>query len=171
MATSSSGRAHARVVEADSTDLGTRRLHAADDDPGMMTPPPAEDPTIAAAEQLLRRLGECTTAEQAELLIVQELPALVGADWAAVQRPDARPAGSSPPHRRLAAAALSAGCVFSMGEPPTVAAVPFAGTHGDGAVILIGRDAGLCRPQLRLVALFAEHAGALLPTVRLAATA
>jgi hypothetical protein len=58
-----------------------------------------------------------------------------------------------------------------MGDPPTVAAVPvWSGTTYTG-VLLIGRQAGLCRPQLRAAAVFAEHAGALLPSVSIARAA
>jgi hypothetical protein len=132
-----------------------------------------EDPVMARAEALLRSVGECATADHAELLLVRELPGLIGADWAAVARTDATGSSgpSAPSHRRLAAAAVAAGCVYSIGEPPTVAAVPLRGASGPIGVILVGRDAGLCRPQLRIVALLAEHMGAVLPAARLAATA
>jgi hypothetical protein len=52
-----------------------------------------------------------------------------------------------------------------------VAAVPVRSAGTSIGVILIGRAAGLCVPQLRTAALIAEHAGALAPSVPLAKTA
>jgi hypothetical protein len=173
MATSSSGRRHPRDGESGSTDIGTRHAAPANEDLGMNMFLTTDDPVMERTEQLLRRLNECPTAEHAELLMVRELPLLVGADWAILHRSDATGSGglSEFAHRRLAAAAAAAGCVYSIGDPPTVAAVPLRGVHGPIGVILVGRDAGLCGPQLRMVGLFAEHANTLLPAARLAATA
>jgi hypothetical protein len=128
---------------------------------------PSDDPVLDATEVLLRDLRACHAAEQAALLIARELPALTGADWAVFSPVDALPAVDlvDRTHRRLADAALASACVLSIGDPPTVAAVPVL-TGGTGVgVILIGREVGLCGPQLRLAAMVAEHAGAVIPRV------
>ena len=134
---------------------------------------PSDDHTLDRTESMLRRLPECGSAEQAAFLIARELPKLVGADWAAFSVAAAPVSGGAADraHHRLAAAALADGCVYSQGEPPTVAAVPVRCGGAPVGVILIGREAGLCLPQLRTTALFAEHAGALMPSVSLAKTA
>jgi hypothetical protein len=155
MATSSSGGA-------------SRRDH-----PEMLTPPPAADPVVERTEFLLRQVQGCQTAEHAADLIARELPDVIGADWAAHLPTDATGGAGTvdPTHRRLAAAALAAGGVFSIGEPPTVAAVPVRSGSAYAGVLLIGRQAGLCRPQLQIAAVFAEHAGALLPMISIARAA
>jgi hypothetical protein len=139
----------------------------------MRMPPQADDLVVDRTEFLLRRLQGCQTAEHAAYLIARELPEALGADWAAHLPTDATGgAGTADAaHRRLAAAALAAGGVFSMGEPPTVAAVPVRSGSTYVGVLLIGREAGLCRPQLQIAAVFAEHAGALLPMISIARAA
>jgi hypothetical protein len=135
--------------------------------------PSVDDPVLERTEFLLRRLQGCETAEHAAYLIARELPEVVGADWAAHLPTDATGGAGTvdPAHRRLAAAALAAGGVFSMGEPPTVAAVPVRSGSTYAGVLLIGRQAGLCLPQLQVAAVFAEHAGALLPVISVARAA
>jgi hypothetical protein len=135
--------------------------------------PSVDDLVLERTEFLLRRLQGCQTAEHAAYLIARELPEVVGADWAAHLPTDATGGAGTvdPAHRRLAAAALAAGGVFSIGEPPTVAAVPVRSGSTYAGVLLIGRQAGLCRPQLQVAAVFAEHAGALLPPVSVARAA
>jgi hypothetical protein len=139
----------------------------------MPTLPPDDDPVVERTEFLLRRLHGCETAEHAAYLIARELPEVVGADWAAHLPTDATGGAGmvDPAHRRLAAAALAAGGVFSMGEPPTVAAVPVRSGTTYAGVLLLGRQAGLCRSQLRIAAVFAEHAGAVLPMISIARAA
>ncbi len=61
--------------------------------------------------------------------------------------------------------------MYSQGEPATVAAVPVRSAGVAVGVILVGRAAGLCLPQLRTAALVAEHAGAVAHSVALAQTA
>lgn len=143
------------------------------EDGGMETPPAVHDPVLDGTEALLRDLQACHAAEQAALLIARELPALTGVDWAMYSPVDALPAVDlvDRGHRRLADAALAAGYVYSMGEPPTVAAVPVHAGGSAVGVILIGREAGLCRSQLRLAAMVAEHAGGILPRVAAARAA
>jgi hypothetical protein len=143
------------------------------DDRNMPTLPPDDDPVVERTEFLLRRLHGCETAEHAAYLIARELPEVVGADWAAHLPTDATGGAGmvDPAHRRLAAAALAAGGVFSMGEPPTVAAVPVRSGMTYAGVLLLGRQAGLCRSQLRIAAVFAEHAGAVLPMISIARAA
>lgn len=133
----------------------------------------ADDRVVERTEFLLRRLQSCETAEHAAYLIARELPEAVGADWAAHLPTDTTGGAGTvdPTHRRLAAAALAAGGVFSIGEPPTVAAVPVRSGSAYVGVLLIGREAGLCRPQLQIAAVFAEHAGALLPMISIARAA
>jgi hypothetical protein len=139
----------------------------------MSPSPPTEDRVVERTEFLLRRLQGCPTAAHAAYLIARELPAAIGADWAAHLPTDATGGADSvdPAHRRLAAAALAAGGVFSMGQPPTVAAVPVGSGSTFTGVLLIGRQAGLCRPQLRVAAVFAEHAGAVMPAIPVARAA
>lgn len=135
--------------------------------------PRADEIVVERTEFLLRRLQDCQTAERAAYLIACELPEAVGADWAAHLPTDATGGAGvvDATHRRLAAAALAAGGVFSMGEPPTVAAVPVRSGSAYVGVLLIGREAGLCRPQLQIAAVFAEHAGAVLPMISIARAA
>jgi hypothetical protein len=153
MATSSSGRAP-----------GTTR------DELLMRP--ADEPSIEQAENLLRRLPGCESPEDAAHLATHELPALVGADWATFTPASAYagdPAGQ--PHGHVAAAALADRCVYSQGDPPTVAAVPVWASGAPAGVILMGRAGGLCLPQLRMAALVAQHASAVaasLPLARIA---
>ncbi|HEX5559458.1 MAG TPA: hypothetical protein VFX13_17720 [Gaiellales bacterium] len=133
---------------------------------------PADDPSIEQAENLLRRLPACKSPEDAAHLAAHELPALVGADWAtftpaSVYAGD--PAGQ--PHGQVAAAALADRCVYSQGEPPTVAAVPVRACGAPAGVILMGRAGGLCMRQLRMAALVAQHAGAVAESLPLARTA
>jgi hypothetical protein len=153
VATSSSGRASGTVRD----DLLMR---------------PADDPAIEQVENLLRRLPECASFEDAAHLAAHELPALVGADWA-LFAPASAYAGNpaDQPHGVVAAAALANRCVYSQGEPPTVAAVPVWAAGAPAGVILMGRAAGLCLPQLRMAALVAEHAGAVVGALPLARTA
>ena len=133
---------------------------------------PADDPAIEQAELLLRRLPECASPEDAAHLAAHELPALVGADWA-MFTPASAYAGNlaDQPHGHVAAAALADRCVYSQGQPPTVAAVPVWVAGAPAGVILIGRARGLCTPQLRLAALVAEHAGSVVASMPLARTA
>ena len=172
MATSSSG-GHPREGEPQTTNLGVPSDPPGSDDAGMRVLPPIDDPVVERTEFLLRRLQGCQTAEHAAYLIARELPEAVGADWAAHLPTDATGGAGSvdPAHRRLAAAALAAGGVFSIGEPPTVAAVPVRAGATYTGVLLIGRQAGLCRAQLQVAAVFAEHAGALLPAASVARAA
>jgi len=139
----------------------------------MLIRSPSDDPALDRIEAMLRRMQVCTGAEQAAHLVADELPDLVGADWAVFFA--AEPAGgrnaADRPHQSLIAAALEHGCVCSHGEPPTVAAVPVRSERIILGVILIGRTAGLCMPQLRTAVLVAGHAGALAPAVPLARTA
>jgi hypothetical protein len=133
---------------------------------------PADDPSIEQAENLLRRLPGCESPEEAAHLAAHELPALVGADWATFT-PASAYAGNpaDQPHGHVAAAALADRCVYSQGEPPTVAAVPVWAAGAPVGVILMGRAAGLCTPQLRMAALVAQHAGAVAASLPLARTA
>ena len=172
MATSSSG-AHPWRGEAQTTHLGLWSDPSDPDDASMTVLPPTDAPVVERTEFLLRQLQGCETAEHAAYLIARELPEAVGADWAAHLPTDATGGADTvdPAHRRLAAAALAAGGVFSMGEPPTVAAVPVRAGATYTGVLLIGRQAGLCHPQLQVAAVFAEHAGALLPTISIARAA
>jgi hypothetical protein len=135
----------------------------------MLIRSPSDDPTLDRTEAMLRRLQVCGSSEQAAFLVADELPGLVGADWAAFFAVE--PNAADRPHQSLIDAALANSCVCSHGEPPTVAAVPVRSAGTSIAVILIGRAAGLCVPQLRTAALIAEHAGALAPSVPLAKTA
>jgi hypothetical protein len=137
----------------------------------MLVRSPSDDPVLDRTEALLRRMEMCGSAEQAAFLIAADLPALVGADWAAFFT--AAPQAGTPerPHQTLIDAALANCCVFSQGEPPTVAAVPVRSAGAPVGVILVGRTAGLCLPQLRTAALVAERAGAVAHTASLAQTA
>jgi hypothetical protein len=139
----------------------------------MLIRSPSDDPTLDRTEAVLRRLQVCRSSEQAAFLVADELPDLVGADWSAffAAAPSGGRAAPERPHQSLIDAALATGCVYSHGEPPTVAAVPVRSAGTPVGVILIGRAAGLCVPQLRTAALIAEHAGALAPSVPLAKTA
>jgi hypothetical protein len=133
---------------------------------------PADDPSIERVENLLRRLSGCDSPEAAAHLAADELPALVGADWATFTPASAYagdPAGQ--PHGHVAVAALADRCVYSQGDPPTVAAVPVWASGAPAGVILMGRAGGLCLPQLRLAALVAQHAGAVAVSLPLARTA
>jgi hypothetical protein len=133
---------------------------------------PADDPSIEQAERLLRRLPECASPEDAAHLAAHELPELVGVDWATFTPASAyarNPADE--PHGHVAAAALADRCVYSQGEPPTVAAVPVWAAGAPAGVILLGRARGLCTPQLRMAALVAEHAGSVAASMPLARTA
>jgi hypothetical protein len=138
----------------------------------MLIRSPSDDPTLDRTEAMLRRLQVCGSAEQAAFLVAEELPGLVGADWAAFfAAPAAGRDAAERPHQSLIDAALAHSCVYSHGEPPTVAAVPVCSAGTPIGVILIGRAAGLCVPQLRTAALVAGHAGALAPSLPLAKTA
>jgi len=133
---------------------------------------PADDPAIEEAERLLRRLPGCASAEDAAHLAAHELPALVGADWATFTPASAYTGNAADqPHGHVASAALADRCVYSQGQPPTVAAVPVWADGAPAGVILLGRAQGLCTPQLRMAALVAEHAGAVAASVQLARTA
>ena len=133
---------------------------------------PADDPSIEQAENLLRRLPGCESAEDAAHLAAHELPALIGADWAVFTPASAYARNPiDQPHGHVAAAALADRCVYSQGEPPTVAAVPVWADGAPAGVILLGRAQGLCTPQLRMAALVAEHAGAVVASIPLARTA
>ncbi len=137
----------------------------------MLVRSPSDDPILDRIEAMLRRMQACASPEQAAFLIADELPGLVGADWAAFFT--AAPQAGTPerPHQTLIDAALANGCVCSQGEPPTVAAVPVRSAGAAVGVILVGRAAGLCLPQLRTAALVAERAGAVAHAVPLARTA
>ena len=133
---------------------------------------PADDPAIEQAERLLRLLPGCASPEDAAHLAAHELPALIGADWATFTPASAyagNPADQA--HGHVAAAALADRCVYSQGQPPTVATVPVWVDGVPAGVILIGRARGLCTPQLRLAALVAEHAGSVVASMPLARTA
>ena len=133
---------------------------------------PADDPAIAEAERLLRRLPGCASPEDAAHLAARELPALVGVDWATFTPASAYTGNpADQPHGQVAAAALADRCVYSQGGPPTVAAVPVWTDVAPAGVILLGRARGLCTPQLRMAALVAEHAGAVAASIQLARTA
>ena len=133
---------------------------------------PADDPAIEEAERLLRRLPGCATPEEAAHLAAHELPALVGADWATFTPASAYTGNAADqPHGHVASAALADRCVYSQGQPPTVAAIPVRVGGAPAGVILLGRAQGLCTPQLRMAALVAEHAGAVAANIRLARTA
>jgi hypothetical protein len=133
---------------------------------------PADDPAIEQVELLLRRLPECASPEEAAHLAAHELPALIGADWATFTHASAYAGNpADQPHGHVAAAALADRCVYSQGQPPTVAAVPVWVAGAPAGVILIGRARGLCMPQLRLAALVAEHAGSVVASMPLARTA
>ena len=133
---------------------------------------PADDPSIEQAENLLRRLPGCESPEDAAHLAAHELPALVGADWATFTPASAYARNPiDQPHGHVAAAALAYASVYSQGEPPTVAAVPVWADGAPAGVILLGRAQGLCTPQLRMAALVAQHAGAVVASVPLARTA
>jgi len=133
---------------------------------------PADDPSIEQAENLLRRLPGCESPEAAAHLAAYELPAPVGADWATFT-PASAYAGNpaDQPHGHVAAAALADRCVYSQGEPPTVAAVPVWAAGAPAGVSLMGLAAGLYMPQLRMAALVAQHAGAVVELLSLARTA
>jgi hypothetical protein len=133
---------------------------------------PADDPAIEQAELLLRRLPGCASPEDAAHLAAHELPALVGVDWATFT-PASAYAGNpvDQPHGHVAAAALADRCVYSQGQPPTVAAVPVWSDGAPAGVILMGRAQGLCSSQLRMAALVAEHAGSVVASMPLARTA
>jgi len=133
---------------------------------------PADDPAIEEAERLLRRLPGCASPEDAAHLAAHELPALVGADWATFTPASAyRDNPADRPHGHVAAAALAHASVYSQGQPPTVAAIPVRVGGAPAGVILLGRAQGLCTPQLRMAALVAEHAGAVVASTQLARTA
>jgi hypothetical protein len=133
---------------------------------------PADDPAIEQAENLLRRLPGCDSPENAAHLAAHELPGLVGADWATFALASAYAGNpADQPHGHVAAAALADRCVYSQGEPPTVAAVPVWAAGAPVGVILMGRAGGLCMPQLRMAALVAEHAGSVVQSLPLARTA
>jgi len=133
---------------------------------------PADDPSIEQAEDLLRRLPGCDSPEDAARLAAHELPALVGADWATFTPASAYTGNPiDQPHGHVAAAALADRCVYSQGEPPTVAAVPVWAAGAPAGVILLGRAQGLCTPQLRMAALVAEHAESVAASIPLARTA
>jgi hypothetical protein len=162
-----------RSGDSTSTNPAIHTDAATHEDMGMLTRSPSDDPALDRTEAMLRRLQGSSTSAQAAGLVADELPDLVGVDWAAFFT--AEPAGgrnaADRPHQTLIAAALANGCVYSYGEPPTVAAVPVHSAGAPAGVILLGRAAGLCVPQLRTAALFAQHAGALTPSVPLAKTA
>jgi hypothetical protein len=137
----------------------------------MLVRSPSDDPALDRIEALLRRMEMCGSAEQAAFLIADDLPALVGADWAAFFTAVPQAGASERPHQILIDAALANCCVLSQGEPPTVAAIPVRSAGTAVGVILVGRAAGLCLPQLRTAALVAERAGAVAHAVALAQTA
>ena len=133
---------------------------------------PADDPAVEQAELLLRRLPGCASPEDAAHLAAQELPALVGVDWATFTPASACAANpDDQPHGHVAAAALADRCVYSQGQPPTVAALPVWADGAPAGVILMGRAQGLCSPQLRMAALVAEHAASVVASMPLARTA
>jgi hypothetical protein len=129
---------------------------------------PADDPVLERTEALLRGIQNCASAEAAAALAAERLPELVGADWATYSPAQG---AADRAHGVVAAAALADACVYSQGEPPTVAAVPVLVAGTPIGVILMGRRKGLFTPQLRIAALCAEHAGRVAPGVALARTA
>jgi hypothetical protein len=137
----------------------------------MLVRSPSDDPALDRTEAMLRRMQACASPGQAALLVADELPTLVGVDWAAFFTAAPQAGTAERPHQTLIDAALANGCVYSQGEPPTVAAIPVRSAGAAVGVILVGRAAGLCLPQLRTAALVADRAAAVAHTVALAQTA
>lgn len=129
---------------------------------------PADDPVLERTEDLIRSLTACTSVEAAAALAADRLVDLIGIDWAGYSPAQG---AADRAHGTLAAASLADACVYSQGQPPTVAAVPVLVAGAPVGVILIGRKNGLFRPQLRIAALCAEHAGRVQPGLALARTA
>jgi hypothetical protein len=129
---------------------------------------PADDPVLERTEELLRSLHGCASVEAAAALAAERLPDLIGVDWAGYSPAQG---AAERAHGLLAAAALRDVCVYSQGEPPTVAAVPVLVAGAPAGVLLMGRRNGLFTPQLRIATLCAEHAGRVAPGLALARTA
>jgi hypothetical protein len=129
---------------------------------------PCDDAMLERTEQLLHGLAGCASVEAAAVLAAERLPDLVGADWAGYSSAHG---AADRAHGLLAAAALADACVYSQGQPPTVAAVPVLVSGVPVGVILMGRRNGLFEPQLRIAARCAEHAGKVEPGLALARTA
>jgi hypothetical protein len=129
---------------------------------------PADDPVLERTEELLRSLSGCASVEAAAALAADRLPELIGVDWVGYSPAQG---AADRAHGILAAAALANACVYSQGEPATVAAVPVLVAGTPVGVILMGRRNGLFTPQLRIAALCAEHAGRVEPGLALARTA
>ncbi|HEY3764251.1 MAG TPA: hypothetical protein VGL44_03765 [Gaiellales bacterium] len=145
----------------------SRRKGGADESTGFLTRP-VDDPMLERTEAALRRVQAAASPQQAAILAAEALPELTGVDWAAFSPAET---AANRAHAFLACAALADGCVYSQGEPATVAAVPVMAAKTPVGVILMGRKAGLCTPQLRTAALFAEHAGGVAASMPLAQTA
>jgi hypothetical protein len=129
---------------------------------------PADDLRIERTEELLHALSGCASVEAAATLAAERLPELIGVDWAGYSPAQG---AADRAHGVLAAAAIADACVYSQGQPPTVAAVPVLVAGASAGVILMGRKHGLFRPQLRIAAVCAEHAGKVAPALGLARTA
>lgn len=129
---------------------------------------PADHPVLERTEDLLRSLSGCASVEAAAALAADRLPDLVGADWA---RYSPAQDAAHRAHGILASAALADACVYSQGQPPTVAAVPVIVAGTPVGVLLMGRKNGLFTQQLHIAALCAEHAGKVAPALGLARTA
>ena len=129
---------------------------------------PADDLVLERTEELLRSLQGCASVEAAAALAAERLPELTGADWAGYSPAQG---AADRAHGILASAAIADACVYSQGQPPTVAAVPVLVAGAPVGVILMGRRNGLFTPQLHIAALCAEHAGRVEPGLALARTA
>ena len=70
----------------------------------MLIRSPSDDPTLDRTEAMLRRLQVCGSSEQAAFVVADELPGLVGADWAAffAAEPECRRPATPEPDRRRA---------------------------------------------------------------------
>ena len=147
--------------------MATSSSSRADDAAGFLARP-ADDPVLERTEDLIRSLSACASVEAAAALAVDRLPDLIDVDWCGYSPAQG---AADRAHGILAAAALADSCVYSQGEPPTVAAVPVLVAGTPVGVILIGRKNGLFMPQLRIAALCAEHAGRIEPGLQLARTA
>jgi hypothetical protein len=140
---------------------------AASGDAGFLARP-ADDPVLERTEELLHSLSGCASVEAAAALAAERLPDLVGVDWAGYSPAQG---AADRAHGFLAAAALADACVYSHGQPPTVAAIPVLVAGAPVGVILLGSKHGLFTPQLHIAALCAGHAGKVAPGLALARTA
>jgi hypothetical protein len=129
---------------------------------------PADDLVLERTEALLHTLQDCGSVDAAAALVAEQLPGLIGVDWAGYSPAQG---AADRAHGILAAAAIADSCVYSHGEPATVAAIPVLVEGAPTGVILMGRRNGLFTPQLRIAALCAGHAGKVTPGLALARTA